>query len=150
DEQGSLIAHGDASLVSKNLNLRLFDKVREFLRNPTRPDANPGRESRGLMDRAVLSTYAPVPGLGWAVILEEPSDVALANVELLKRSALMLLAVVLVVGAAIMAWLSTRITGPIRKLYEGAKIIGAGNLDYRVAIATGDEIEDLAQQFNRM
>jgi signal transduction histidine kinase len=150
DEQGSLIAHGDASLVSKNLNLRLLDKVREFLLNATRPDTNPGKESRGLMDRAVLSTYAPVRGLGWAVILEEPSDVALANVELLKRSALMLLAVVLVVGAAIMAWLSTRITGPIRKLHEGAKIIGAGNLDYRVAIATGDEIEELAQQFNRM
>jgi signal transduction histidine kinase len=49
-----------------------------------------------------------------------------------------------------MAWLSTRITGPIRELHEGAKIIGAGNLDYRVAVATGDEIEGLAQQFNRM
>ena len=150
DEQGSLIAHGDASVVSRNLNLRLLDKVREFLINPTRSDANPGRESRGLMDRAVLSTYALVPGLGWAVILEEPSDVALANVELLKRSALMLLIVVLLVGAAIMAWLSARITGPIRELHEGAKIIGAGHLDYRVAIATGDEIEELAQQFNRM
>src|ERR1044071_1011609 len=102
------------------------------------------------MDRPVLSTYAPVRGLGWAVILEEPSDAALANVDLLKRSALMLLIVVLLVGAAIMAWLSARITGPIRALHEGAKIIGAGHLDYRVAIATGDEIEELAQQFNRM
>src|ERR1044071_3691511 len=91
------------------------------------------------MDRPVLSTYAPVRGLGWAVILEEPSDAALANVDLLKRSALMLLIVVLLVGAAIMAWLSARITGPIRALHEGAKIIGAGHLDYRVAIATRSE-----------
>ncbi len=150
DEQGNLIAHGDASLVSKKLNLRSLEKVREFLINPTRADASPAKESRGIMDRPVLSTYAPIRGLGWAVILEEPSDAALANVDLLKRSALMLLVVVLVAGAAIMAWLSTRITGPIRELHEGAKIIGAGNLDYRVAIATGDEIEGLAQQFNRM
>ncbi len=150
DEQGNLIAHGDASLVSKKLNLRSLEKVREFLINPTRADASPAKESRGIMDRPVLSTYAPIRGLGWAVILEEPSDASLANVDLLKRSALMLLVVVLVAGAAIMAWLSTRITGPIRELHEGAKIIGAGNLDYRVAIATGDEIEGLAQQFNRM
>jgi len=150
DEQGNLIAHGDASLVSKKLNLRGLDKVREFLINPTRADANPAKESRGILDRPVLNTYAPVRGLGWAVILEEPSDAALANVDLLKRSALMLLIVVLLVGAAIMAWLSARITGPIRELYEGAQIIGAGHLDYRVAIATGDEIEELAQQFNRM
>ncbi|HEY1267148.1 MAG TPA: sensor histidine kinase [Candidatus Binatia bacterium] len=150
DEQGNLIAHGDASLVSKKLNLRGLDKVREFLSNATRADANPAKESHGIMDRLVLSTYAPIRGLGWAVILEEPSDAALANIDLLKRSALMLLVVVLVIGAAIMAWLSTRITGPIRQLHQGAKIIGAGNLDYRVAIATGDEIEGLAQQFNRM
>jgi signal transduction histidine kinase len=150
DEQGNLIAHGDASLVSKKLNLRSLEKVREFLINPTRADASPAKESHGIMDRPVLSTYAPIRGLGWAVILEEPSDAALANIDLLKRSALMLLVVVLVVGAAIMAWLSTRITGPIRELHEGAKIIGAGNLDYRVAVATGDEIEGLAQQFNRM
>ena len=39
------------------------------------------------MGKPVLVTYAPVPELGWAVILEEPLDAALANVEILKRYA---------------------------------------------------------------
>jgi signal transduction histidine kinase len=150
DEQGNLIAHRDSSLISKKLNLRQVDKVREFLRSPNRPDPNPAKESRGMMDQPVLSTYAPVRGLGWAVILEEPRDAALANIDLLKRSALMLLGVALFAGAAIMTWLSGRITGPIRKLHEGAKIIGSGNLDYRVSLSTGDEIEWLGDEFNKM
>jgi signal transduction histidine kinase len=150
DEQANLIAHRDTALLAKKLNLRTVDKVRDFLRYPARPDSAPANESRGILDLPVLSTYAPVRGLGWAVILEEPLEAALANVDILKRSALMLLAVVLLAAAAMMTWLSGRITGPIRELHQGAKIIGSGNLDHRVSIATGDEIESLSEQFNKM
>jgi signal transduction histidine kinase len=150
DEQGNLIAHRDPALLAKKLNLRTVEKVREFLRYPARPDAAPASESHGILELPVLSTYAPVRGLGWAVILEEPLDAALANIDLLRRSAMILLVVVLIAGGAIMTWLSGRITGPIRELHEGAKIIGSGNLDYRVSIATGDEIESLSEQFNKM
>jgi signal transduction histidine kinase len=150
DENGNLIAHKDASLVLKKMNLRQVDGVERFLRNPTRPDSTPAHEGRGLMDRPVLTTYAPVPELGWAIILEEPLDAALANVEALKRYALVLLAIGLFVGTAAIAWVSSRMTGPIRELHQGAKIIGSGNLAYRVNIQTGDEIEWLGEEFNKM
>lgn len=150
DEHGNLIAHKDPLLVLKKMNLRQVDGVKRFLRNPTRSDSTPANEGRGLMDRPVLTTYAPVPEMGWGVILEEPIDTALANVEILKRSALVLLVIGLAVGAAIITWVSGRMTGPIRDLHEGAKIIGSGNLDYRVNIETGDEIEWLGEAFNKM
>jgi signal transduction histidine kinase len=150
DEHGNLIAHKEAPLVLKKLNLRQVGGVERFLRNPTRSDLTPGQEGRGLMDRPVLVTYAPVPELRWGVILEEPLDTALANVEILKRLALLLLVIGLAVGAAVIAWVSGRITGPIRELHQGVKIIGSGNLDYRVNIDTGDEIEWLGEEFNKM
>jgi signal transduction histidine kinase len=150
DENGNLIAHKDAALVSKRMNLRQVDGVKRFLRNPTRADLTPAHEGRGLMDRSVLATYAPIPELGWAIILEEPLDTALANVEILKRSVLVLLVIGLAVGAAVIAWVSGRITGPIRELHQGVKIIGSGNLDHRVNIDTGDEIEWLGEEFNKM
>ena len=150
DENGNLIAHRDASLVLKKMNLRQIAGVQKFLRNPTRLDPTPAHEGRGLMDKPVLATYAPVSELGWAVILEEPLDAALAHVEILKRSALALLAIGLFVGAVIIAWVSGRITGPIRELHQGAEIIGSGNLDHRVNIKTGDEIEWLGEEFNKM
>jgi len=150
DAQGNLIAHKDSTLVLKRMNLREVDGVKKFLRNPTRSDLTPAQEGRGLTGKPVLVTYAPVPELGWAVILEEPIDAALANVEILKRYAGVLLVLGLVIGAVIIAWVSGRITGPIRALHQGAKIIGSGNLGYRVNIDSGDEIEWLGQEFNKM
>jgi signal transduction histidine kinase len=98
----------------------------------------------------VLATYAPVPELGWAVILEEPIDAALANVEILKRSALLFLVAGLLIGTVIIAWVSQKITTPIQQLGRDAATIGAGNLEYRADIKTGDEIEELATEFNKM
>ena len=39
---------------------------------------------------------------------------------------------------------------PIRTLDEGAQRIGAGDLDQQIDVRTGDELEALADQFNRM
>jgi len=150
DEHGNLIAHKDSALVLKRLNLRNLDGVKNFLLNPTRSDLTPAHEGRGLTDSHVLVTYAPVPELGWSVILEEPVNAALANVEILKRSALVFLVVGLLVGAAVIAWVSRKITKPIQELRQNVATIGAGNLEHRANIKTGDEIEELATEFNKM
>lgn len=42
------------------------------------------------------------------------------------------------------------ITRPVLALTKGVSIIGEGNLDYAVDIKTGDEIENLANSFNKM
>ena len=42
------------------------------------------------------------------------------------------------------------ITRPVAELRRGSEAIGAGDLGYRVQIATGDEFEDLAHSFNTM
>jgi signal transduction histidine kinase len=39
---------------------------------------------------------------------------------------------------------------PIRTLDDGARRIGAGELDQRIEVRTGDELEGLADEFNRM
>ena len=41
-------------------------------------------------------------------------------------------------------------TVPIRALTQGAARIGSGDLEQRLAIRTGDELEALGEQFNRM
>jgi signal transduction histidine kinase len=150
DGQGNLIAHRDPSVVLKRINLSRVHKFQEFLRNPTAMDATPASEGQGISGEPVLGTYVPVPELGWAVILEEPVDIALVNVRRMEHYAVLLLGVGLLVGAAVIVWVSNRITGPIRELHRGAEVIGKGDLDHRVNIETGDEIEQLAQEFNKM
>jgi signal transduction histidine kinase len=47
-------------------------------------------------------------------------------------------------------FIAHRFTKPIQELQRGAKLIGFGNLDYRLTIPTGDEIEELSHEFNEM
>ena len=52
---------------------------------------------------------------------------------------------------AILAFmLAKTFSRPILALTEGAKAVGQGKLDYRVKVKTGDEIQELADQFNAM
>ena len=46
DAHGNLIAHKDAALVLKRMNLQQVDGVKKFLRNPTRSDLIPPRKGR--------------------------------------------------------------------------------------------------------
>ncbi len=45
---------------------------------------------------------------------------------------------------------SRTISNPIKTLQTGSQKIGAGNLDHRISVTSGDEIETLAHTFNQM
>jgi signal transduction histidine kinase len=150
DGQGNLIAHRDPSLVLRRTNLREHFKVREFLQRPDAADPKPGEEGIDMMGPPVLSTYAPVQGLRWAVVVTEPIDSALADLTAMQRYAFLLLVAGLGVGSLLILWVSNKITAPIRELHRGVEIMRQGNLEHRVKISTGDEIEHLAAEFNEM
>jgi signal transduction histidine kinase len=150
DTQGNLIAHQDPSLVFKRTSLSSHFKVRKFLLHPMDKDPDPAEEGTGITGERALSTYAPVRGLGWAVVLTEPVDIALGDLATMQRYAILLLGVGLMIGSIVIVWMSNKITEPIRKLHQGVEVIRQGNLDHRVDIKTGDEIEKLAREFNEM
>jgi signal transduction histidine kinase len=55
------------------------------------------------------------------------------------------------VSSILIVWLLARkIVLPIRALGSGAVRLGAGDLDHRISIKTGDELEALAHRFNGM
>jgi signal transduction histidine kinase/HAMP domain-containing protein len=149
NETGDLIAHQDSSLVLKHLNLARLPKVAKFLGSRS-ADRAPGERGVGVNGAEVLSTYAVVPDLGWAVVVEEPVDFALADIRKLERLTEVILAVGLVLGTFLIVYLSNRITRPILELRQSAEIIGNGNLSHRVNVSSNDEIAELGAQFNQM
>ncbi|MCF8061612.1 MAG: SpoIIE family protein phosphatase [Deltaproteobacteria bacterium] len=46
--------------------------------------------------------------------------------------------------------LANKVTQPVLTLARGARKVGGGDLAYRLDVKTGDEIEELAESFNRM
>ena len=73
---------------------------------------------------------------------------ALAGVYL---SFFLMLTLMILVGATWMGlYLAKRITRPVQMLATAANEIGAGHLDHRVEVETGDEFGSLIDAFNRM
>ena len=149
NENGRLIAYKDPLRVIQSPDLRTIPAVAEFLRSRSKNET-PAITGRGLSGSDVVSTFAVVPGLNWAVVVEEPVEFALQDIRALERFTRLLLAAGLLVGFFLIIILSNRVTRPILKLREGAVTIGAGNLDYRVDVRSKDEIGELAAQFNQM
>jgi signal transduction histidine kinase len=152
DGRGQLVAHPDISLVLQKTDLSRLEQVQAALAGPAAPGA-PGRAITVAKDsagRQVLTAGAPIAPLGWWVFVEQPLGEALAPLyaSVYRTVGLLLAGVVLSVLASLV--LARRMTTPIRALQAGAARIGAGALDQRIEVKTGDELEGLADQFNQM
>jgi GAF domain-containing protein/HAMP domain-containing protein len=149
DDKGRLIAHPDISRVLRNTDLSGLPQV-TAARGTSAAPAEPGAIVRNLDGHRVLSASAAIPRLGWLVFVEQPISEALAPLytSVLDTGFLLVLGLVVAVLAGLL--LARRMTGPIRTLDAGAARIGAGALDHRIAVHTGDELEELAERFNRM
>src|SRR3970282_852599 len=99
---------------------------------------------------SVLTAYAPIEALGWKVFVEQPvSEVYAALDATILRTVALIVAGLLFSALAAM-YLARSMVRPINVLQEGAQRIGAGDLEQQIEIRTGDELETLAGQFNRM
>ncbi len=149
DSHGHLIAHPDISLVLKKTDLSKLAQVRAAVGAAASGMRMPSI-ARDLDGRQVLSASAPIAPLGWAVLIEQPLLEAFEPIRysILRTVALVVFGVLLSVLVSLV--LARRMVRPIKALTEGAGRIGAGDLAYQLDVRTGDEIEALAGQFNRM
>ena len=146
DSTGTLIAHPDISLVLKKTDLRSLPQV-AALGTTSDGAAAVARDPSG---REVFSASSRIPTLNWVVFVESPRAEAFAPMYAsIARLALLLVAGLLVATAGSF-FLARALIRPIRALQEGAARIGAGELDQRIEVRSGDELEELAEQFNSM
>ncbi len=149
DTNGNLIAHPEYSKVLLLTNLSHLQEVKKFLSHPSQ-DPDFGEEVIGESGQKAISTFAIVKGLNWAVLVEEPIGTALAEMKTVERVGILMLLVVTGAAFLISYFFSERIARPMRELEQRARLIAQGDLAQKLDIHTGDEIESLADQFNRM
>jgi len=174
DDGGTLIAHPDISLVLKKTRLATLPQVAaQVAGRATRPQADraPTRETDAAntppaavpadapadLDRAVnttgqrvLAAHARIPTLGWTVFVESPRAEAFAPLYATLARMAALLAAGLVVAALASFYLARTLVRPIQALQDGAARVGAGDLDHRIEVQGGDELQALAGRFNQM
>jgi signal transduction histidine kinase len=146
DATGTLIAHPDIGLVLKKTDLKSLPQVAAL-------DAAGGvqaAQAHDLAGKPVFAAAARIPALSWTVFVESPRAEAFAPmVDSIVRLALLLMGGLLIATAASF-FLARALVRPIRALQEGAARIGAGELGQRIEVRSGDELEELAERFNRM
>jgi signal transduction histidine kinase len=152
DARGNLIAHPDISLVLQKSNLSSLPQVQDALVGPPRPGGSweGAMIAQNLQGGQILTAHAAIAPLQWLVFVEQPLAEAFAPLySSLVRTAILLLGGL---GISILASLvlARKMVTPIRALQAGAAKIGAGELDQRIDVRTGDELESLADQFNSM
>src|SRR3989442_1548181 len=106
--------------------------------------------ARDLKGRRVMTAYATIAPLRWSVFVEQPLGEAFETLyaSIQRTIGLLVLGVLLAVAASL--FLARRMVTPIQALRVGAARIGAGELDQRIDVRTGDELEALGDQFNSM
>ena len=162
DSTGHLVADPDIGLVLRKTSMSHLEQVQAALS----PDADDSLAmlAKDLSGNRVLTAYAPIEPardlpiqqgpkptpLGWKVLVEQPVSEVYQALDATVIRTVALLVAGLLFSALAAVWLARSMARPIGVLQEGAQRIGAGDLDTQIQMKTGDELESLADQFNRM
>jgi signal transduction histidine kinase len=150
NRSGALIAHRDMSLVLQGRNVSQLDQVKMAFQAEPRPLKAKAPVARNLQGSNVISSYALIPSLDWAVFIERPVEDAYEPLyaSVLRTSSLLLVGL----GVALLAsfFVARRVVTPLETLRKGAERIRKGDLTGRLELKTGDEIEIVADEFNEM
>jgi class 3 adenylate cyclase/HAMP domain-containing protein len=142
--QGRLLASSDANW-RLGTDLSGLSQVAAMIAGakPAAIGEDPGRHQ-------VLVGAATIPSINLFVFFEQPLNQAISPIYgfLIRIGWLLGLSLALAVTAGV--FLARHMVVPIHKLQSGARRLAAREFGHRIEVNTKDEIEDLADQFNRM
>lgn len=89
-------------------------------------------------------------GKNWYIFIRQHPDETYAPMHSLLWKTSAAGAVLIAVLSLLGLTAADKIVKPVLEMRKEAELIGKGNLDHRLKIETGDEIEDLSKAFNKM
>ncbi|MBI3301532.1 MAG: sensor histidine kinase [Deltaproteobacteria bacterium] len=147
---GDLVAHPDISLVLQRRNVAHLERVKAAFQPQAAGKKLSGVVAQNLDRKQVFSSWSLIPGLDWAVFVEQPVKEVYGPLyaSMVRTSGLLLVGLGMALLAAL--FVARRVVRPLETLRQGVERIGSGDMSYRLDMKTGDEIEVLAEEFNKM
>ncbi|HSR35326.1 MAG TPA: GAF domain-containing protein, partial [Anaerolineae bacterium] len=143
DGSGRLVYHSDSAQIGGDISNQKV--VQQGLAGETS-----AIRTRDLDGRDIVASFAPVPGTSWVLLTQESWSELIAASQEYGGFLLALLALGLVMPALVVAIGVRRLTNPISELIHAARQVASGEFGQTIHADTGDEIEELADQFNLM
>ena len=101
---------------------------------------------------SVLSAYSPLDfsAIHWAILAEIDTKEAMIPIYSIRDNIIYLSLLIALVSAAIITFLSRKISEPIKKLKDETEKIASGEYGNTIAVEASDEIGTLTLSFNKM
>lgn len=154
DHQGLLIAHPNATL---RMRLNLLESAAQGYQGLEMIARTLARGESGLSfyrrpdGTRFVTIYTPIPNTpNWGLGVSMPEAELMGRAYRLMRILLWGMIGILVAVLVLVWVVSGRIAAPVRALMRGVELVSSGRLDHQLSIRTGDEIQVLADDFNRM
>lgn len=143
DGNGTVIYHDDPEQVGADFGTQLpVNQVRLGEIGAIRNRNQNGTDQ--------LSAFAPIPGTPWGLVTEESWSSLTSGSRNTQRFLLLLLGLGVAVPAVVVAIGLKRVMRPVEELKRAAKEVARGNFAQTISVHSGDEIEELATEFNLM
>lgn len=150
DDEGRIIAHPEADIVATATRINTLP-IFEFLTVPTTSGTTISNLTYpNIKNQRVVASGAKITSINWYVVVEQLETEALTQVTVLRYVIYSTLTATLILLTLVALVFASKVTASIRQLMVGTKSFEEGNLTTQVNIKSGDEIEDLANAFNRM
>lgn len=152
DKEGLILySNRDSGLILKKQSSH-WVFVRESLKKGMHTGIIKHIDSRGenLLVFTFERGYEDFKGSGWMLITEVPTKIALISAVEIRNNILVILFIIGFFAYVAIRFLSSRLSLTIERLSAGMDEVAKGNLDFKVAGVSQDEIGKLTESFNSM
>jgi sigma-B regulation protein RsbU (phosphoserine phosphatase) len=155
-QSGRIICHPNHDYIQKETIFSIADRtgnasLRELGRRMLRGDEGFAPYFSPHTRQISWACFAPVQNNGWSVGVSYPEEEVFADIHALRLKAGAASAISLLLLLGVTAWLSLRVTRPLRLLARHTTEIARGNLDTQFPVVPSrDEIGDLSRSFETM
>jgi two-component system nitrate/nitrite sensor histidine kinase NarX len=143
DGAGRVIYDSDFSRIGRDVSAE--PAVQQVLAG--RSNAMSARAPDG---SSIVTGFAPVPGTPWGLVTREDPGALAGAFREFGQFLILLLVLGVLIPAAVVTASVRRIIRPINDLIVASQEVARGNFSQAIEADTGDEIEDMARQFNQM
>lgn len=146
DSKGTIIAHPDSKLVTKNVVdiPGLKNLGQEMLASKQ------GSKVYEFDGERKLIIYNKIPSTGWLMAITVPEAEAYRQLSELRTKYIIVVLSTLLLVAGFALWFANKLAKPMAELTVNAQKMAEGDLTVKSAVSGKDEVARLATAFNRM
>ncbi len=150
DQTGQVMAHPSDQWRRERRSLANIEPVQRILQG----EAGVAIFDAPMMNTEMVAAFTVVGGTGWGVLVMQPVDELRDRAEQVSRSAMIVVAIGVVVALLIGALVAYYMTRPLRAVSQAARRMAAGDAEARTPVSEGafvpEEVRDLQTSFNAM